>query len=86
MHIHLRSSDLELRSESQALPRVFSHGCAGVGGRLRSGAGGPVPRGGCLAGARSLAQAAASRRDGEAAEQQVHGGQQGLQEADGAEG
>lgn len=65
-----------LRSERQTLPGRFCHG--GGGGVLRRS-----PR----AGAGALSRAAAGGRgDGEAAEQQVHGGEQGLEEADGAEG
>lgn len=70
--------DLQLRSKSEALPRAFSHRSGGGGGGIwRSG---PAPSG------RPLARATACWRDGEAAEQQVHGGKQGLEEADGAEG
>lgn len=37
-------------------------------------------------GGRRLTRAAGDRRDGQAAEEQVHGGEEGLEEADGAEG
>lgn len=77
-HTFSTEEDLQLRSESEALSWALSHDS---GGGRRIGRSGPAARG-----ARPVAGATACRRDGEAAEQQVHGGQQGLEEAHRAEG
>ena len=69
-----------LRSEGEALPWALSHHSCGGRRLCRSGGGRH------LAGARPLARATSCWRDGETAEQHVHGGEQGLKEADGAEG
>lgn len=68
--------------ESQALARVLCHRWGGRSVWRR----GPAGSRRALAGARPRAGATSRRRNAEASEQHVHGREQGLQEADWAEG
>lgn len=83
-HFHRRNLVWNLLwSESEALTRAFSHNSTGSRSIWRSG---PVASGGGLAGACSLVWATAWRRHRKATKEYIQGGEQWLEEVDGAEG